>query len=147
MGFSSIDTSLTFVNDLQNAVLLTKENDRIVFDGHMMFAGCFGHYQSKSWFFLCLVNGQEECVLERQNCDVGEGWFLHRWTNEKPDYFSSFDDAVHKSMRSYNAKWNGYYMSSRSAVYPISINPNDNPVCRNIQDIIEKRYIEGNEIL
>ena len=46
MGFSRIDTSLTFDDDLQNAVLLTEENDRIVLDGQMMFAGCFGHFES-----------------------------------------------------------------------------------------------------
>ena len=142
MGFSRIDTSLTFDDDLQNAVLLTEENDRIVLDGQMMFAGCFGHFESKSWFFLCHANGREDYVLERQNCDVGEGWFLYRWTYKRPDHFSSFDDAVHKAMCSHNTEWNAKYMTKCRAVHPVSIDPNDNPVCRNIQELIEKGHLE-----
>ena len=137
MGFARIDERVTHDEQIAGAVLRCEAGVEIALSGDMMFAGCFGFDQSLSWFFFCAVNGRDGYVLERENCDCGEGWFLYDWSDQRPHCFTGYDDAVHTAMCASKPALENKYLHRIAGIKPWSIQPADNEHCLAIRRVIE----------
>ena len=144
MGFSRIDSHLTFDGQIAGAVIHCDGGVEVVLNGKMMFAGTFGFSGSKSWYFLCAVNGRDGYVLERENCDCGEGWYLYDWWERRPQHYTQFDDAVHAAMCASEPALENRYLHRIAGMQPWRIQAADNEHCRAMRDVIEKKAVDAN---